>query len=496
LAGGSSQRGIGSPPAASALETILPVAFDMFLIHRYETERYDRKFEAATWTSPDLKLHDTSVNRPPIPDLLTVSTALTATPWQGQAALGAVVSKKVGSALAREFHERVALGSTLVLAGAGPSPWTALALDSYLTPKSARERYYPFDRIRDYLTEKVQENLAHRLIIADLKTFKAELEKKAKDPEAARKYLAETVQRFGWDHGAMTQPHDRYTISDAEALRPLKEAATRSGQDAKNFTAQLTRLYESPNLYSPQEWPSGWSQGRPEDDYSWTFDPERFLYWKTKDERAYVPDSLTKVRDQVVEAWRFLQARKIADKEAQRLKEEAVKTKGDVQKLKDLAKQVSGAGKYEELGPIAPLLQTQSSPMMGSATAPIEYHPYRVPDEKVPDAGAEFSSKLLTLKDVGDTAVLTNQPEDTYYVATVVKRTPASKDTFYITYMDSAPGTLFRQDTLFSRFEYERRREYQEKILKQLRADAKLTLNPEAAKEERDRSRSEGPEDE
>src|SRR5262249_10582315 len=163
--------------------------------------------------------------------------------------------------------------------------------------------------------------------------------------------------------------------------------------------------------------------------------------------------------------------RKIAQDDAKRLEGEVVKTKGDVQKLKDLAKQFTGAGKYEELGPIAPLLPAQPSPLMSSASAAIEYHAYRVPEDKVPYAGAEFSSKLLTLKDVGDTTVLSNQPEDTYYVVTVIKRTPASKDTFYITYMDSAPGTLFRQDTLFSRFENERRREYQDKILQQLRAD-------------------------
>jgi hypothetical protein len=497
-AAGGNQRAAGSPAAASAVETALPLLLDTRLILRYESERRTNptKFEAPSWSSWDLKLHDSSVNQPLVPGMRTVSSALAATPWQGPAALGTIVSHQVGSAVAREFRDRVALASNpLVLTGAGPSPLAALALVSTVTPKSAQERYYPFAHMRDFLTEEVQESLAHQLIIADMKAFKAELEKKAKDPEAARKYVAETVQRFGWDHGSMGQPRDRYTISDAEALRPLKAAVTRGAADARSFTAQLNGLFTSSTLHTPQEWPSDFSQRKPDDNFSWTTDPECFLYWKTRDERAYVPDSLAKVRDQVVEAWRFLHARKLAEAEANRLQDAVLQTKGDVQKLKDLGKQFSAVGKYEDLGPIAPLLPSEFSSFMTGSTGRREYHPYRVPEDKIPYAGAEFAAKLLGLKAVGKTTVLSNQPEDTWYVVTVVKQTPPSSADFYITYMDSVPGKPppAIQDMLFSDFEAERQREYQDKILRQLRTDANLTLNPETAKEERDRNR---PEDE
>jgi hypothetical protein len=131
-----------------------------------------------------------------------------------------------------------------------------------------------------------------------------------------------------------------------------------------------------------------------------------FLFWVTDEEEEYVP-TFEQARAEVEKAWKFNEARKLAQEEAER---EAQNVKKD-QTLKDVfGEKVTASGKFSWLrGPNMPM-------GMGGEPTLSEVN-------GVEQAGDEFMRTVFGLK-VGETGVAVNESKSIYYVVRVTSRTP------------------------------------------------------------------------
>src|SRR5208283_5009273 len=116
--------------------------------------------------------------------------------------------------------------------------------------------------------------------------------------------------------------------------------------------------------------------------------------------------------------------------------------KGDIMKLRDFAK-----GQNKELvefaRPLSMMMPRKSiSPEMANtyrgprlrAASPAE--PADIPEDKITYPTNDFAVKVLALRDkpVGETVVVPNQPEATFYVTALVKKTDPSQQEFFDAY--------------------------------------------------------------
>jgi len=134
----------------------------------------------------------------------------------------------------------------------------------------------------------------------------------------------------------------------------------------------------------------------------------RYLFWKVDDEAAVVP-KFEEVRDKVLEAWKMVEARKLALAEAERLAEKA--RNAGVPLVEALAHE-----KGVEVKEAAPFswLTIGSVPMMAQPAPP----PRLSEVEHVDMPGEKFMQTVFSLK-VGEIGAAMNQPETVAYVIRV-----------------------------------------------------------------------------
>src|SRR5439155_19115680 len=118
-----------------------------------------------------------------------------------------------------------------------------------------------------------------------------------------------------------------------------------------------------------------------------------------------------------------------------------------------------------------------TKPGLSSRADPFaQYQPYTVPDDKIEYAPAwpTFVDPLLaSLKEPGDTTVLSDRSKATYYVVALGRRDAPSITDFY-------KDTVGNRQLLLRHLESERQTDYRKAFLEQLRADARLSVNEEA----------------
>jgi hypothetical protein len=325
--------------------------------------------------------------------------------------------------VARDRREQLRLVAEAVLAGSGPLPTRAVGL-------AAKEQTW------------------HLVVLKD--------------------YLEKAIRRLGLREGSSDEFRDRFDIARDEGLKPLREAYLSqpgfAGEDPKKRYPSL--FFGSPTQMQPglteRYLPERLSAGN-----------ETFLYWKTEDKPAYVPP-FEEVKDKVKDRWVFEKAREFAEKEAKRIEAEARKSQGGAeQNLRD-ARAKLGAGEIFELRGVTRLIPPPEQVAVMSQF-PGQYVPYKVPENVIEHPTAKFVDELLGLQKKGDVKVLTNQPEDTYYVAALVSdRVEPSKASFYQAYQSQPQPLLerLRQDNLF-------RQEYVQAFIEGLKKEAGFRLNQE-----------------
>lgn len=138
-------------------------------------------------------------------------------------------------------------------------------------------------------------------------------------------------------------------------------------------------------------------------------DANRYLFWKTDEEPAYVPE-FAEIRSKVLRTWKLVQAREIAEKKARKLAEEAKQAGKPLQDL---------------FGDQGTVTQTQPFSWMSRGSAsPDGRGPLEVSDvEGVERPGADFMRETFSLG-VGDVGEALNQPKTVAYLIRVTSLQP------------------------------------------------------------------------
>lgn len=432
----------------------LPLAYRLTLAYDYETNK-GLQFQLPPWV--ETRAGDAPLLGRNRPEPLAVLVGGLAAGGSAGSPLPALINH-AATATRLDTRARDALAvTTLVGTGVGPSPWFAAGLD-YLNEE---RQYLPLDKATPYLLNVLRNNLAKALATSALEDFRKELlAKKAVSREAVEEYIAAHTKADAkpvLTHGAMKQPEDKYEIGDDPALKPLKEAYGNSWGDVegKRFAEQAFFPDRGPatNTFEP-------------DDKHFTRDQEQFVFWKTKDEPARTPkaEEFGKYRDKVLDAWRFMKARGRARQEADKIAAQARDAKAEALKiLNEHQYKHLDRGMVIELSDVSRLESKPSPQARGKS-----YSAYTVSERLIPYPRPNLVEKLCSLSEPGDTVVVSDKPEKTLYVATLLRRAEPTEEEFYRVYQQAGNN----MDNLLPQMEQERQQQYREKCLGQLRAEA------------------------
>lgn len=148
---------------AGAVDAVLPLAFDLPLIGKYESDAKYR-FSSASWLDPwRYNLHDQNMHR-----------AENAASLIGQAVAGVLGGPLayVGTGYGFESKERARIGTELILSGATLSALKTAGLAYGISP---REDYRPLAGVRQYVQERLLDNVARDLVHSNLNNVLDEL---------------------------------------------------------------------------------------------------------------------------------------------------------------------------------------------------------------------------------------------------------------------------------------------------------------------------------
>jgi hypothetical protein len=491
---------LGQAAAGSALLSGLPAAADPYFLNEYYTLKITGHFDMAGLTQPDFPL-SLYASRPRPENAATAVGEVTAAVGQGtpfgalalyQAGLVQANAKDMEPLVQEEAKNRVPFGCSLLLAGAGSGTlaplqgaMTAAGLVAY---GDRTTQSLPMAAVQEQVLGSARAAVARDLAAGNLKAFQKEMDtqrNKGGNPAARIKavedWLPKGLKEYHLEAAPpMEEARDQYDIAKAAAVQPLKEALLREpGQTPAKVDEQVgADLFKEQGEYRPTVWPPNASLGeqfRPPD-------PDTFLVWRTEERPAYVPP-FDQVKDEVAAAWRLTKARLAAQDAAEALKAELAKAGGDPAKVRQIA--AENHREVIELTQVA-----RQVPETVAVATGHRYQPFRFPDAtRYP--GKDWVDQMLDhLKNKGDTLVLADRPEKTFYVAVLLDRHEPSIHTFYDVYRDAAVS--LNRDQLLEQFVQERRTKYREEFLKALRVEAgapdgKYVFSPEYLKGQEER---------
>src|SRR5439155_15178204 len=167
--------------AADATAVAVPLNFDFSMIDKYERERYNLR--NASWNEEwskffNPRIHETSIGR------VDNAVAALGQVLGGDATQAPVLSGWcvfAGSACAHEYRDRAVIGLTTALAPTNPNPLFSAALTYYGSP---HPQFIPLSEVKDQFAEKLQEDMAKKLVQNDLGELQNKLrEESRKTPD-------------------------------------------------------------------------------------------------------------------------------------------------------------------------------------------------------------------------------------------------------------------------------------------------------------------------
>jgi hypothetical protein len=448
------------------------------------------------------------------------------------------VKKQAAPIIAREAQRRWPLGASMVLSGAASN---VLAWSNWLYALE-QEQFLPLDAVRAELREKIELNIAHKWVVANMLDVKNKLSLtgiQGKE-KGVNLWLGKLTGRFGLEVKATDRFYNRFDIDKAPSLQPFLKSFEkyrervniiegRSGTATALkegdfwrlfFDSSITHSVENAGLYVAKPWPpyvtakkadvfAGLNATVGDGQTIPLFEEASrpFLFWQTAFEPARAPASLDEVRGDVVHAWKHLEAReKLALPRARAIAQALQQAGKDLSPV--LREQAAKLGRdVITLRNVAPLVATPPSGPMPVQT----YGPYQLPrdvfvyaredmvkqllelNKLTPDSKEpiktgnrevdELNEELLKRKLPGkQVQVLTNKPRSVYYVAVVTNSPTASPWLFTQAYQSAA---AFRGvgDEFVERYQKAAGDEYREALVKQLRKAADLKPNPRAQAE-------------
>jgi hypothetical protein len=395
-------------------------------------------------------------------------------------------NKDMEALVAQEAREkRIPYGCGLLLAGAsgaGPASLGGALTVSGLAAYGDAPQSLPATSAlaQEMVRDRERATLTVDLGAANLRAFQKELDRQRArganaeaKAQAVQKWLPKGLEEYHLE--AMPRPMekalDQFELGKAPAVAPLREALLRRfGQFAEQLDEVFAfEVFQGEGLYEPMVWPPGASLGgEPTDPRLAALGPrppdrEVFLVWRTENAPAYVP-SFDQVKEEVIAAWRLQMARITAEDQGDKLKAAFAKTGGDLAQVTQLAEEKLHR-KPEVLRSVA-----REVPAPVPVAAGRSYGPYQFPKDIAYPRNDWVNQLVDKLKKKGDTIVLADRPQKTYYLAVLLERHEPSELTFRDVYRDAA--IAFNRDPMLDHLVQERRTKYMDEFVKQLRVEA------------------------
>jgi hypothetical protein len=478
---------------APVAKLLVPVQLDAELLAQ---EKAYRDAEP-TWTSPLPQIHQSSALRADVVAALVGSTMTAA--GTGAPAISTGLLAMQTRVLTQEAKDRVTVGLGLIGLAASPDPLGVFGAPVAAMPRVTLEqiRRQLLDKAKVELVTGGPENRMDRqgttpigLIASDLYSFRGEVMKLGRDKGKGdvEKYVVQFVKERGLLHGQTDKARDLYDLGDDAGLAPLKDAYRKAHgkedlllrQFAAEFFKDLSQTGAPDGTFIPHKYITDMQDDR------------QFLWWRTDDQPPKVPKFET-ARKKVEEAWKFLQARDLAKKEAERILEAVKKTPREAANLRDVAAQ-NGNREYFDLGPFAlymPQFMPNSTGGFGKMYASATQQPplasenlarvYNIPADRVAYPDTDLILGLLNLRKEpkGAMTIVADKPKRNYYVSTLLTRDEPSQDEFRRAYQGSMTSAQER-DPLLEILRGSRPDEYRKAVLEQLRAEAKVVIQDTA----------------
>jgi hypothetical protein len=304
------------------------------------------------------------------------------------------------------------LGSSLNPSTSASTLWTPLA--PWFWAESEEEPIFdtnvPMQALKFQIMQRALNRKAAELEQADLDQFQKKLTDSKGDPEAARKIIDEYVKKMHLESsiGESQFDDDRYSLSKDPGLKPMVEFWDSSTKFDPRATLEGMVFQSGTALYTPDEIRLNQPDG-----------VALLVYWKTKNEPARTHELKDQgVRDEVIRAWQFLEARKIARKEAEKISEAITgKSDKDVQKVLDeLLSRHPDWGKLITLDQVSRQRRLPQQPFKD-----VVYEKFKIDPDDIAHPTAGFVDSLLKLNEA-QASVMKDRPEKSYYVAYVMKK--------------------------------------------------------------------------
>ncbi|MBI1913983.1 MAG: hypothetical protein HYS12_04505 [Planctomycetes bacterium] len=318
-------------------------------------------------------------------------------------------------------------------------------LNSYVSPAG----------LRFQVLDTATRSLAQTLLNDDLDRLSAELKKKSDDREAFEKLLRETRKKYPWwDNytGKTSQPVDRHAFLTAPELQPLRNIADVSpSQSPEEQVKQIEVFFQGGGkLYDPSR--SSAKSG--------------VVFWKTQDLPATTPSwGDDGIRQEVFEAWQMLEARTVAQQEAERIRAKINGKNADeaLNELRRIAKEHPSWGTPIHLKDVArKVVKTDTQERFSK-----DYEAYKVPRDEIPYPPENFVDQLLELNE-RQAAFLWDRPEKHIYVVYVEKRSPPPS----VEQVVEARRRELDNEKLWKDTKSKQQKAHQEAVLRELRREA------------------------
>ncbi|HET6574303.1 MAG TPA: hypothetical protein VFG68_11905 [Fimbriiglobus sp.] len=301
----------------------------------------------------------------------------------------------------------------------------------------------PLTAVRARLAERTAEDMARVIVEGDLHKFQEEMTKfnVAKSGTEAASQAQAYQEKFAKERGLKTgqsaEFRDQFHIGIDPGLKVLREKvepahgggyvnpATLGARFFADADPRSGRPGPTAGLYRPLPYPQNILQPTPYESV--------LLVWRTAEKPAEAPRSFAEARAKAEAAWREQKARELAKKDAEELAAKA-KDLGNSffqieQKLKDLQAQFTGKFdtpeakarvNYFTVDDVAPVVVTSLPAGAGPSYRATPFN--LTPTADVPYPGEAMEQALVGAKDrpLSSSLVVSDQPEDRYYVAVVL----------------------------------------------------------------------------
>jgi hypothetical protein len=277
----------------------------------------------------------------------------------------------------------------------------------------------------------------------------------------------------------MKSPKPYFEMTSVPEFSDLKKSFIESYRDAPQAPEFWQLFFQGNGTYETTRW-SPDERMFQNDPSRWIFSKEPYLIWRSEDSSPK-DRTIEEVKPEIIKAWKLQKARKLARAEAEKIAEEA-KKKTWPTSYNDLVRESKGylanliaSKKDSDLKELSGVTRILPQNTTGPGQSKV-YQAFRIPTDIIPYPRNNLVDQLLSLKKPGDTMVVRDRPENTFYVALLLSRAEPGSQEFKKVY-ENASSRSKEPDTLWQIFLDQYSRDFRIETMKRLRTEASGKLD-------------------